>query len=96
MTTVSTFVMLMASFSPVLTARTAANLAVLSRGALLATGPRTVTGCLRAAWPWVRKHWSVYHNVLCRARLSGPALAGILFGQAMRLTPEGGVITIRS
>jgi hypothetical protein len=86
--------MLMASFNPVLTARTAANLAVLSRGALLATGPRTVTGCLRAAWPWVQKHWSVYHNVLCRARLSSPALARILFGLALRLLPRGGVIEL--
>ena len=94
MATVSTFVMLMASFSPVLTARTAANLAVLGRGALLATGPRTVTGCLRAAWPWVEKHWSVYHNVLRRARFSGPALARILFGLALRLIPRGAAIEL--
>jgi hypothetical protein len=94
MATVSTFVMLMASFNPVLTARTAANLALLGRGALLATGPRTVTSCLRAAWPWVENHWSAYHNVLRRARLNGPALAHVLFALAMRLVPRRAVVEL--
>ena len=88
MTTVSTFVMLLASFNPVMTSRTAANMAVLARGALLSTGPRTVTSCLVAAWPWVEKHWSAYGNVLRRARLDSPALARILFTIILRLLPR--------
>jgi hypothetical protein len=84
----------MASFRPVLTARTAVNLAVLARGALLAAGPRTVTACLRAAWPWVEKHWSVYHNVLRRARLNSLELARVLFGLALRLIPTDHTIEL--
>jgi hypothetical protein len=94
MATVSTFVMLMASFDLVVTARTAANLAVLSQGALLATGPRTVTACLRAAWPWVRKHWSAYHNVLGRARLDVRAMAHVLFGLILGLLPRDSIIEL--
>ena len=49
MDTVSTLMVLMASFNPAFTARTSANVGVLLRGAVLAHGPRTVTGCLLAA-----------------------------------------------
>jgi len=80
-------VALMASFNPVLTSRTAANLAVLARGALLTTGPRTVTSCLLAAWPWVEKHWSAYGNVLRGARFDSRSLARILFAIILRLVP---------
>jgi hypothetical protein len=94
MATVSTFVTLMTSFRPLLSARTAENLAVLARGALLASGPRTVTACLRAAWPWVSKHWSVYENVLRRARLDPLALARVLFTLALPLIPEGKTVEL--
>jgi hypothetical protein len=94
MATVSTFVKLMASFDPVLTVRTAANLAVLGRGAVLGTGPRTVTACLRAAWPWVRKHWSAYHNVLGRARLDARAMARVLFALILGLLPRDSMIEL--
>lgn len=94
MDTVSTFVTLMASFRPVLSARTAENLSVLARGAVLAGGPRTVTACLWAVWPWVRKHWSAYHNVLRRARLEPLALARVLFTLALPLIPEGSTVEL--
>lgn len=87
MTTVSTFVMLIASFNPALTAPTAANLAVLLRGAVLAPKARTVTGCLMAAWPWVKKDWQAYGNVLRRAKINPLVLGRILFNLALRLVP---------
>lgn len=94
MTPVSTIVGLLASFGPALTARTAENLAVLLRGAVLAHGPRTVTGCLVAAWPWVTKHWSAYANVARRARLNLLALARILFRLVVDLVPLDAVIVL--
>jgi hypothetical protein len=79
---------LLASFGSATTVRTAENLAVLARGAILATRDRTVTGCLVAAWPWVTKHWSAYANVLSRARLRMLVLARILFRLIVSLLPE--------
>lgn len=91
---VSTIVACLASFAPALTAPTVENLGVLLRGALLATGPRTVTGCLAAAWPWVTKHWSAYENVFRRARLSLLVLARTLFRLALTLVPPEAVILL--
>lgn len=88
MDTVSTLVGLMASFNPALTSCTAASLAVLLRGAVLSTRERTVTACLVAAWPWVRKSWQAYENVLRRARFCMLEMARILFGLALRLAEE--------
>jgi len=79
---------LFASFAPALTRRTHENLAVLVRGAILAVGARTVTGCLVAAWPWVRKHWSAYENVPRRARLHMRGLARLLFGLILEFVPK--------
>jgi len=94
MTTVSTFVMLMASFDPVLTTRTAASLAVLLRGAVLGPRARTVTACLVAAWPWVKKDWQAYENVLRRAKINMLALARILFALVLRLVPAQGAVCL--
>jgi len=85
---VCTIVALLASFTPALTARTLENLGVLLRGALLATGQRTVTACLVAAWPWVSKHWSAYENVFRRARLNLSVLARTLCRMALALVPS--------
>jgi len=85
--TVSTFVMLMASFDSVLSAPTAENLAVLLRGAVLARKARTITGCLMAAWPWVKKDWQAYGNVLRRSQINPLLLARILFHLVLRLVP---------
>ncbi|MCK4374935.1 MAG: transposase [Candidatus Brocadiae bacterium] len=87
MATVCTFVMLLASFDQVLTTRTAASLAVLLRGAVLSPRARTVTACLVAAWPWVKKDWQAYENVLRRARINMLWLARILFALVLRLLP---------
>jgi len=89
MRAVSTLVMLMASFNPALSAQTAASLSVVLRGALLSPRARTATGCLVAAWPWVKKGWQAYGNVLRRAKINILTLSRILFGLALRLLPDG-------
>ena len=71
-----------------MTVRTAENLAVLARGAILATRERTVTACLVAAWPWATKHWSAYENVLRRARLYMLAMGCMLFRLIVELLPD--------
>ena len=91
---VCTIVALLASFAPALTARTLENLGVLLRGALLATGQRTVTACLVAAWPWVSKHWSAYENVFRRARLNLSVLARTLCRMALALVPSDAPILL--
>ena len=85
---------LFASAAPSLTAPTLANLGVLLRGAILAPGPRTVTGCLLAAWPWVSKQWSAYANVLRRARVPLQPLSRWLFGLIVQLMPKDRVIEL--
>jgi hypothetical protein len=69
-------------------AATLTNLGVLLRGAILAPGAQTVTGCLLAAWPWVSKHWSAYANVLRRARVPLQSLGRRLFGLILQLVPR--------
>ena len=91
---VRTILMVLARIAPALTVRTAQNLGVLFRGAVLATGPRTVTSCLVAAWPWWTKHWSAYANVLRRARLDMRGLARTLFRLIAELIPPGAVIDL--
>ena len=91
---VSTIMALFASFAPATTIRTAQNLAVLARGAILAVGDRTVTACLLAAWPWVTKHWSAYENVLRRARLPMLRLSRMLFRLIEELLPADAVMEL--
>jgi len=78
----------------VLTEPTFQNLAVLLRGAVLASGPRTVTGCLAAAWPLVTKHWSAYENVARRARMPMLVMARGLFLLVLALLPGNAVIEL--
>lgn len=85
MATVSTFVRLIASFCPALTRPTAENMSVLLRGAVLSGKARTVTACLRAAWPWVTKSWQAYADLVRRAELDTLVLGRILFSLALRL-----------
>jgi len=92
--TVSTLLGVFASWAPVLTEPTFANLAVLLRGAVVASGPRTVTGCLAAAWPWVTKHWSAYENVARRARMPMLVMARGLFLLVLALLPGNAVIEL--
>jgi hypothetical protein len=85
---------LFAAFSQVLTKPTHQNLAVLLRGAILANGARTVTGCIRAASPWASKHFSAYENVLRRARMDQVKMARIMFEMVLKLVGDGKVIEL--
>ena len=79
-------------FSQVLTKPTYANLGVLLRGAILTSGARTVTECLRCAWPWVDKHFSAYENVLRRAKMNEWKMARIMFELILSLIPGDAMI----
>lgn len=92
--TVSTVLGVFASWAPVLTEPTFANLAMLLRGAVVASGARTVTGCLVAVWPLVKKHWSAYENVARRARLPMLVMARGLFLLVLALLPGNAVIEL--
>jgi len=94
MDTVSTFLAMFSSFQSALTLPTYENLCVLVRGAILSSGPRTVTECIRCAWPWVTKHHSAYGNVLRRADIRGAKLMRILIQMILSLVPEGTVINL--
>ena len=91
---VSSIVDLFARHAGVLTVPTRENLSVLLRGALLAPGARTVTGCLRAAWPWAEKDWRTYENVPRRARVPIRALARESFHMALELVPPDAVVEL--
>lgn len=90
----STIIALFAGFGPALTSPTFENLAVLMRGAILASSERTVTACIRAAAPWAVKHFSAYENVLRRAKLNERRLARILFSMIEGLIPKGAVVEL--
>jgi hypothetical protein len=92
--TVSTLMILFASFSGVMTAPTYESMSVLLRGAVLARGPRTVTGCISAAAPWAQKHWTSYENVLRRARIKTIRMARILFKMMESMIPKGKTIEL--
>lgn len=81
-------------FSKVLTKPTYQNLCVLFRGAILSSGPRTTTECLRNAWPWVKRHFSSYENVLRRSVMNKREMARILFEMVLRLVPKGTVVEL--
>lgn len=94
MAEVSTLMALFASFNVTMTARTAESMAVLLRGAILAVGPRTATGCVAAAWPWANKHWATYGDVLRRSKLRLPILGRTLFPLIAALLPRKSVIEL--
>jgi len=95
METVSTLLLIFASFEPAFTRPTFERFSVLLRGALLARGPRTVTNCLRAAWPWARHaHFTTYLNLLRRARYSLGFLGALLFRQVLTLIPKNAVLEL--
>lgn len=91
---VSTIMALLASFNPALTKRTFLNLGVLMRGAILAHGPRTATNCVLSAWPWASGHWSVYANVLRRARVDIGSLGHLLFDLILTLISDRATIEL--
>lgn len=92
---VSTLLLVFASFEPAFTRPTFEHFTVLLRGALLARGPRTVSNCLRAAWPWARHaHFTTYENLLRRARYSLCFLGALLFRQVRTLVPQNATLEL--
>jgi hypothetical protein len=67
---------------------------VLLLGALLATGKRTVTACLRVVGLSEEKHFQNYHRVLNRAKWSALDASRILLGLMLLLVPAGSAIVI--
>jgi len=94
MGTVSTFVGQLARFDSAMSGETRENLEVLLRGAVLSSGPRTVSGCLVSAWPWFKKHFTTYENVLRRAKMDLGAMARQMFQMILPLLPADGVIEL--
>lgn len=95
MNTVSTLLLVFASLEPAFTRPTFENFIVLLRGAVLARGPRTVSNCLRAAWPWAQHvHFSTYENLLRRARYSLYFLGALLFREVLTLLSKNAVIEL--
>lgn len=62
-------------FRPLFTAPTWRKLMTLLTGTLLAQGPRTVTAALRASGNEQAGNWSLFHQVLNRARWSPLAVS---------------------
>jgi hypothetical protein len=68
-------------FAVAFTRPTFGHLQVLVRGALLASGRRTVTAALRAVGTNHERHFTTYHRVLNQAVWSPLPLSRILLGQ---------------
>jgi DDE superfamily endonuclease len=83
----------MASFAPLFTRPTFANLVVLVTGALLAPGRRTVAAALSILGLREAGDFTNYHRVLNRGRWSSQALARTLLGLLVTaLVPTGPVV----
>ncbi len=87
MQTKLSLVMFLTMFDGTLRTITALSLKLLFRGSFLAQGPRTITGCMKAAWPWADKHWTVYENVLRKSKFDSRKLACTLFQNILKLMP---------
>jgi DDE superfamily endonuclease len=85
---------LIVSFAPLFTKPTWKNAKVLLLGALLATGKRTVTACLRAVGLGQEKCFQNYHRVLNRARWNALETSRILLGLIVALLPAGSTLVI--
>ena len=78
---------------PCFTAPSWEHVLVLVMGAVLATGKRTVTSCLRVTGRAEDANFASYHQILNRARWSSRAAARRLLGIIVeRLVPDGPVV----
>ena len=89
-----TIIHMFQEFSQAMTKPTHENMGALLRGAILANGARTVTACIRAAAPWTTRHFSVYENLLRRAKLKNLMMARTLFNLIMELIPKDQVVNL--
>ena len=84
-----TIITLLVPFAPLFTRPVWGHAKVLSVGALLCRGPRTVAAVLRVMGLGEEKRFGKYHRVLSRARWSGLQGAKILLGLLVALLPAG-------
>ncbi|MBV9479153.1 MAG: transposase [Acidobacteria bacterium] len=85
------FVSLLNTFAPLFSGRVWRHAQVLLIGALLASGPRTVTSCLRILGR--ERRFVNYHRVLSRARWQGREASRILLGLLInRFVPTGPIV----
>ena len=81
------------TWRPCFTAPSWEHVLVLVMGALLATGKRTVTSCLRVTGRAEASNFASYHQILNRARWSSRSVARLLLGIVVdRLVPAGPVV----
>jgi hypothetical protein len=81
-------------FAPLMSKRVWAHAQVLTVGALLAPGKRTVTAVLRVLGLEHVPHFQTYHRVLNRARWSSLAVARVLLGLVIETFVATGPVVI--
>lgn len=85
----------LAPFAPLFSPQVWGHAQVLLLGAILAPGPRTVTGALRIMGLAMERHFTTYHRVLNRASWSGRQASRILLGLLITgLLPPGAPIIL--
>ena len=87
------FLAWLAPYLTVFSRRTRPTVAALAVGALLATGPRTVTNCLRALGLAEHPSFTAFHRVLNRNAWSSLALARVLLRAVVTtFVPSGSIV----
>jgi DDE superfamily endonuclease len=88
-------ILILAPFAPLFSQQVWGHAQVLLLGAILARGPRTVTGALRIMGLAMERHFTNYHRVLNRATWSGRQASRILLGLLITgLLPPGAPIIL--
>ena len=81
------------AFAPLFSKPVFENVKLLLVGAILATGKRTVTACLRITGKGADKNFQTYHRVLNRARWSALEAARVLLGLLVAtFAPTGALV----
>lgn len=92
MPAVSSFVDLLASFSPLMTIPTYQNFVVIATGWVFAMGRHSVTEVIQRAGTGGKKHYSTYHRFFSLARWSRDEVSRVLLGLLLRLVPQGELV----
>ncbi len=92
MLVVSSFLDLLASFIPIMTAPSFENLQVIASSWIMTQGKRTVTGVIQSAGAVGEKHHSVFHRFFSRAQWSQDGMSRILLEILLRFVPQGEAI----
>lgn len=89
MTAVSSFLALMASFMPLMTAPSFQNFVLLASGWIMTPGRRTVTQLLQGAGAVGKKDHSAFHRFFSRARWSMDQVSRVVLTMILKLLPDG-------